>query len=284
MSKKVPVVIKIIKVAIKAIGAVMLFVLGLLWWCFRFIADWIAGQNIPYWDLIKVAVSVFPQWLLPPAIVAMYVLAIVEVIHGEHSRAAVTAIVGTCFLGCMIILPIVRREQRQAELAERFAERSFRDKNVAPLPSEAGELYDEIIAASDVTPGVQNVAKALVTIPSQVECGNMTRESAKSIIGIGAGSQGADDYRLQRLANVLTHVIDQMPLVTPPARAETPSARAETHAAQPGTRQSQNRPQVVWTEQELAYNRAHCPAWVASHRTTSATTVRLAAGLRGRTP
>ena len=283
---KVSMATKIIKVAIKAIRAAMFFVLELLLEIVRFIADLIAGQSIPYWEFIKTAVNIFPWLFLPPAIAAMYVLAILEVIHGEYSRAAVTAIAGTCFLGWIIILRRVRREQRQAKLQAEIAERSFHDKFVVPLPSEARELYGEIIAASDIKPETKNAAKELVTIPSQVECGKITREVAN--YHIGACSLDPD-YRMQRLVDVLSRITDQMLLATPSARAETHAAqpRTRTHAAQPRTRQyrnglkvvmgqnqnrsqvatgqSQNSAQVVWTEQELAYNRVHCPAWVASH-------------------
>jgi len=199
-----PVAMKIIKVAIKVITVAVLIVLRCLLWLLHMIADSIAEQNIPYWDFIEAVVSIFPWLFLLPATVAMYVLAIVEAIHHEHSRPAVTAIAGTCFLGWWMILLILRRVQRQAE-------RSLRDK-IALLPPGVRELYDEIAVAPGIKPEEKDAAKALVTIPSKIKCGQITREAAESFIG--EHKQDSDD-QMKLLAGVIGYLIDQEPPAAP---------------------------------------------------------------------
>ncbi|MGE5287600.1 MAG: hypothetical protein ACM3ML_10430 [Micromonosporaceae bacterium] len=204
---------KFIKVAIKVIRGAIPFVLACLLVLLSYIADWVAGKNIPGWDYIKFIVNLLPWLFLAPASVAMYVLAIVETTDSEYSRAGITAIAGTFFLGWLIILLILRRwaqaERRQAEAERRqaeLAERSFRDEIVAPLPSEAGLLYDRITAASEIQPEVKNEAKMLVTIPAAIESGNITLQDARLLLGT---HQWDSNYEVRELANVITHVINQ---------------------------------------------------------------------------
>ena len=196
---------KIIKVAIKVIRGAIPFVAACLLALLGYIADLVAENNIPGWDFIKFMVNLLPWLFLAPASMAMYVLAVVETTDSEYSRAGITAIAGTFFLGWLIVLIILRRQAQ----AERRAERSFRDENVVPLPSEAGLLYYRITAASEIQPEVKNEAKLLVTIPSAIESGKLTLQAAKFFLETVWTHQWDSNYEVRELANIITHVINQ---------------------------------------------------------------------------
>ena len=135
-------------------------------------------------------------------VVACYALVFWYALRDWITYAVLMGIGGTWLLALGIGLVEGRPEWREAE-----RERSFRAEFVAPLPSGAGELYDEIIAASGVGLEVKKWAKTLVQTPSLIEHG-FPRELAKSFIEENCPNS---DYRLKQLANAIVNVIDQMP-------------------------------------------------------------------------